>query len=98
MLEGKGLKILWDEIDKRDYEGIEGLSVEITEEEYDYSLEVLPPLKWNRNKGIFYMMEFLTGDLTTKLIKDKDKYYAEVVDFRKEFPQMSKQEYWRDYR
>jgi hypothetical protein len=89
----KTLRGMYNEIDKRGYRNIEGLKAEITEKQYDDNLNILPPLKWQG--GTFYMSEFLTGDLTTKFSRDKKtgKYYAEVVDFRKEFPKMSDEEY-----
>jgi hypothetical protein len=86
-----GLKALNQEIDKRDYENIEGLKAEISEEDYDFLLNVLPPVDWNGDT--FYMSEFLVGDLTTKAYKKDGKYYAEVVDYRKEHPQIAEAEY-----
>jgi len=78
------------EIEKRDYQNIEGLKAEITEKDFDYFLEVLPPMKWKSGKdeGHFYLSEFLTGNLTTKfsykVINGKKRYFAEVVNFPKE--------------
>jgi len=86
-----GLKALWKEISKRDYEKIEGLKAEISEEEYWEMLEILPPLK--HNKASFFMCEFLTRDLTMQFWKEEGKYYAMVVDFRKVFPKMTDEEY-----
>lgn len=72
------------EVLRRNYEGIEGLKAEITEEEYIDALEVLPPLDWHSKEGYFYMREFLIGDLTDKYSRIDGKYYVEVADFRKE--------------
>jgi hypothetical protein len=50
---------------------------EIDEEIYHEFLEMLPPLGWK--KGLFYMMEFSFGDITTKFSKEGDKYYCEFA-------------------
>jgi hypothetical protein len=88
----KGLRSFYKEIEDRDYKNIEGLKVEISEKDYDRMLNVLPPLKWE--KGKFYSSEFLSGDLTTKFSRVGNKHYAEVVDFRKEFPKLKEKEYF----
>ena len=67
-----------DEIDKREYENIEGLKAELTEDEYWYFLEVLPPLRFDGTN--FYMLEFLTGDLTYYIFKEDGKYFVEVKE------------------
>lgn len=92
----RGLKEFHAEIRRRDYQGIRGLSAKISGKDYMDMLEILPPLKWS--KGVFYMSEFLTGDLTTKFYKEGRYYYAEVVNFRDEFPGMTEKEYYTEYR
>ena len=88
-----------NEVEKRDYENIYGLKAEISEKEYNYFLNVLPPMKWEQGEkeSHFYSSEFLTGNLTYKFtqkeINGKTKYYAEVVDFRKE---AEDKEYFRE--
>lgn len=73
----KATKKLFKVINKRGYSNIEGLKTEITEEEYYYFLECLPPLDFNGST--FFMSEYLTGDITTKFYIKDNKYYAEVV-------------------
>ena len=68
------------EIDKRDYQNIEGLKVEITKKEYWHFLECLPPLDFNGEN--FYLMEFLTGDLTLYFTVVNKKYYCEVKQYK----------------
>lgn len=87
----KTYKQLSQEVDKRDYQNIEGLKAHISKKDYYYFLEVLPPMFWHRENFLsyFYLKEFLSGDLTYKFYKiqiKKDKYvYAcEVVDFIKD--------------
>jgi hypothetical protein len=72
------------EIEAKDYEDIEGMKAEISEEIYDEQLNVLPPLYWK--KDTFYCCEFLTGSLTTKFWKESERYYCQVVDFKKIVP------------
>jgi hypothetical protein len=84
---------IWDEIHKKNFENIEGLSAEITQEKYFDMLEVLPPLRMTEDGKCFYMCEFITGDLTMKYWHDGDKYFCMVVDFRKEFPKIGDKEY-----
>jgi len=88
-----GLKVFHDKIHELDYEGIEGLDAEITEQEYMDMLEILPPIRMSEDCSCFYMCEFLSGDLTTKFWSMDDKYFCMVVDFRKEFPKLTNKEY-----
>ena len=71
-------KKLFKQIDDQQYKNIKGLKAEITEEEYDYFLGVLPPLDFDGNA--FFMCEYLTGDLTTRYWCEDKKYYCEVVE------------------
>lgn len=52
--------------------------VEVDEERYWYLLEVLPPCGWVRNNGSesFYMSEFLTGRITTHVVRIGDRYFT----------------------
>jgi hypothetical protein len=85
----KGFKALQHEVEnKRDFgekAPIEGLKAEITRKQYIDFLEVLPPLSWDTESGTFYLMEFLTGDLTYKFSKVGKKYFCEVANYRKYF-------------
>lgn len=65
------------EIEKRGYQNIEGLKALIDEKTYWHFLECLPPLRFDGN--VFYLMEFLSGDLTLKFWKEDEKYFCEVV-------------------
>ncbi len=82
---------LQKEIKKRDYNDIKGLKTKVKPKEYDYFLNVLPPLKMDGDT--FYMSEFLTGEITKKFYKKGNQCYCEVVDFREEFPKMEEEEY-----
>ena len=55
---------------------------EISEEEYNYALNVLPPLKWCTINGVeeFLMSEFYTGVYTTQYARYNNKYYCKMVD------------------
>jgi len=66
-----------DEITKRQYNNIEGLKALIDEKTYWHFLECLPPLRFDGN--VFYMSEFLTGNLTLRFWKEDKCYFCEVV-------------------
>jgi hypothetical protein len=52
--------------------------VEITEEQYEYALEVLPPCDWQHGNGnqSFYMSEFYSGDVTTFYVRLGKCHYS----------------------
>lgn len=52
--------------------------VEITEEQYEYALEVLPPCDWQHGPGTqsFYMSEFYSGDVTTFYVRLNKRHYS----------------------
>ena len=52
--------------------------VEVDSERYWYLLEVLPPCSWARNGGSesFYMSEFLTGRITTHVVRIGERYFT----------------------
>ena len=51
---------------------------EITEDEYYYQLEVLPPQKWRKvdDMNIFRMSEYMTGNITLHCANYNGKYYS----------------------
>jgi hypothetical protein len=51
---------------------------EISENEYEYALEVLPPQKWLDVNGvnIFRMSEYTTGNITAHYASYNGKYYS----------------------
>jgi len=55
---------------------------EITEEQYNDALDVLPPLKWCQKNGVemFCICEMYTGSYTTQYAKAGGKYYTKMVD------------------
>lgn len=57
---------------------------EITAEQYDYALNVLPPLNWVHNEkcSYFFMSERWTLSFTNQYYHDKEtgKYYEKMVD------------------
>ena len=55
---------------------------EITEEEWEDMLNVLPPLKWCTIAGVemFCMSEMYTGTYTTQYARCGDNYYCKMVD------------------
>lgn len=55
---------------------------EITEEDYNDALNVLPPLKWRTIDGVemFLMSEFTTGSYTLQYAIYNGKYYCKTVD------------------
>ena len=73
----KTMDELRKEIRKRKYDGILGLKATITEEEYDYFLNVLPPFKYTKNG--FIMSEALTDQLYYEFTQIGKKCCAEVV-------------------
>ena len=81
-MEIQGLRAFYDEINKRDYQGILGLKAEVSEKDYFEMLEILPPKNFTGSS--WCMSEYLTGPLTTKFYKKDGKFYAEVVDYRLE--------------
>jgi len=66
-----------NEITKRHYNNIEGLKALIDEKTYWHFLECLPPLRFDGN--VFYMSEFLIGNLTLRFWKEEEAYFCEVV-------------------
>lgn len=70
---------LYEVIQERGYQNIEGLAAEITEKKYWYFLEVLPPIY--TPKG-FLVSEPLThnekGALHYHIYQQGDKYFCEV--------------------
>ena len=72
-------KQLQAEIHKRDYENIEGLKAEITEQEFNYFLEVLPPLNWLENS--YLLSECLSENLYLKFSRLNNKFFCEVVRY-----------------
>lgn len=69
----------WLSLINYEKENLKSHYIEITEENYNYFLEVLPPLKMN-SKG-FYMQEFLTENLTNYYYIENNKYYVTVKEF-----------------
>jgi hypothetical protein len=77
----KTYKELNHEISKRAYKNIVGLTAEVTEKNYYYFLEVLPPIYSPR--GGFLLLEALTdtdkGAVHLWFYKRDDKFFCEVV-------------------
>lgn len=78
----KSMKELQAEIKKRDYNLILDLKAEITEENYYYFLEVLPPLKMDDHS--FILSEALSDNLYYKFFREANKYYCQVVELEDE--------------
>lgn len=59
-----------------------GEVTETTAEQYNYALNVLPPLQWCTIAGVemFCMSEMYTGTYTNQYAKIGDKYYTAMVD------------------
>lgn len=56
--------------------GLIGHWIEVTGQEYDNQLNVLPPLKWYN--GGFFMSEFYTGTLTSFYQEWRGKFYTSL--------------------
>lgn len=58
---------------------------EITEEQYEDALNVLPPLKYGYNRNVlsFFMSEFDSGNYTRQYARMNGKFYSKVVNYRK---------------
>lgn len=58
---------------------------EITADQFEEMLDVLPPLAWTQHKGVemFCMAEFYTGCYTSQYAHDLStgKYYTKIVDY-----------------
>lgn len=54
---------------------------EITKEQFDYFLNVLPPRKWTK-KG-FQLSEMYSGTITKEIYKESGKYWIHFVDITK---------------
>lgn len=61
---------------------INGILTEVTEEQFDDALNVLPPLYWTTINGVemFCMREMYTGTYTNQYARIGDKYYTTMVD------------------
>lgn len=59
---------------------------EISAEEFDYFLNILPPAKWETRSGVeeFCMSEMLSGPFTSQYARAGDKYYTKYVDITDE--------------
>jgi hypothetical protein len=78
----KSFKELKDLINKRDYNNILGLKAKITQEDYYYFLEVLPPIQSTPNS--FILSEALNDNLYYKFSNIQGVYYCEVVELKDE--------------
>ena len=67
---------------------VTGKVKEITEDEFNYALDCLPPIKWYQNErySMFCIREMWTFSFTNQYIYDKvhDKYYTTMVDIKDE--------------
>lgn len=73
----------WDEFENgRKKFLLSGDIKEITKEEYENALNILPPLKWCEIDGVemFCMSEMYTSTFTTQYAKIGNKYYCKMVD------------------
>jgi len=79
------IALSWDEFVNQYYkpylDSLQGDFKEITADQYNTSLECLPPQKWhdiNSRFNSFYIMEAYTADLHSFYIKDREtgKYYT----------------------
>lgn len=70
----------FDELQKKYY--LDSPMQEITEDQYNDMLDVLPPLKWTTIQGVeeFLISEMLSGTYTNQYAKCNGKYYTKVVD------------------
>lgn len=61
---------------------ITGELKEVTEDQYNEMLNILPPLYWVTINGVemFCMCEMYTGSFTTQYARVGDKYYCTMVD------------------
>ena len=61
---------------------VDGKLTEITEDDFNEALNVLPPLYWTTIAGVemFCMREMYTGPYTTQYARLGDKYYCTMVD------------------
>jgi hypothetical protein len=66
---------------KKENEYISKPISEISEEQYLYALNCLPPLNWCHHNGveIFNMSEFQFGRVTTQYAKHQGQYYLKYV-------------------
>lgn len=76
----KGYSILtWEELESIQEEYLNKLCndwKEITEEQFEYALNVLPPVRWEN--GGFFMSERYTNDVTGYYQQIGDKYYTSL--------------------
>lgn len=71
----------WIKLIDYDRKKLLSCNLEVTEETYDYFLEVLPPLRYKDNG--FYMSEFLTDNLTNYFYTENERFYVSVREFDK---------------
>ena len=77
--------VTWEEYEKRQREKyLSDEPKEITSEEYDYFLNVLPPMEWIRNErySMFFVSECYTMTYYRQCLYDKEtgKYYSTLAD------------------
>lgn len=70
---------------KKEEHYLERLMVEITSEQYEEALNVLPPLRHGINEGIkgFFMVEFTDGPYTQQYACIGGKYYTKLVNYHR---------------
>ena len=66
---------------------------EITEEEWEAALDVLPPEKWETLRGvnIFRMCEYLTGNITAHYAKLRGKFFTRNCSTSETYEELAEQ-------
>jgi hypothetical protein len=92
---GKYEVMHFDEFLKRKADRLLTPIEEISEENYYYALEVLPPMNWGVHNGIssFFMSEFTDGNYTSQYAKRGGKYYCKTVNYYDKSTWINKQDF-----
>lgn len=58
--------------------------IEVSKEDFEDALNVLPPLAWGTHENVemFCMSEFYSGTITNQYGRYNGKYYCKLVDYR----------------
>lgn len=75
-------KGLWEEAEKKKFDGIKGFKAHVTEKQYYDALEVLPPFKMIENG--FIQSEAISDQLYMQYKKEGNKFFCEIVQLEDE--------------
>ena len=76
------IEMEWSELVRQQAQALRTEPKEITEQDWDYALNVLPPMNWGHWSGVesFCMSEFYSGNMTTIYARHAGKFWSFMDD------------------